>query len=372
MLTLIAALVLAADNPLQSGAFAFPQKEAKVLCETPEFKLSAWNDAEHLYVQAVIPADGDDTLGQTEDGRKIGDNSDLIVDTDGDGKITANKDRSYALNPWPSLPGLRYSTLLGGGMSTGLQADSKGRGAISYVSVDGGRKVRVDSYLIPLAEIARKPGDTVRIAFYAHSTTPELTLNSVGFASPKRYYSHSLPWKDFHELTLADRPASLEIQKVPEGRTSIAVTPKNKQPMPAVGTEPPEITAIAWLNWKGDQPPSLKSLKGKVVAVEFWATWCGPCVAGIPHLNEVYDKHAKDGLVILSLTDQAKKEYIEDFAKTKDMHYTVGVGSEAVDAYGVTGIPHAFIIGRDGKVAWSGYPPDAAFEKAIVDELSKK
>jgi cytochrome c biogenesis protein CcmG/thiol:disulfide interchange protein DsbE len=382
MFIAIAAASLAAftfDGPdiIRDGAFAFPQKEAKVLCDTPDLKLSAWSDAEHLYVQAIIRGDGDATDGLTADGRKVGDNSNLIVDADANGATTANLDRSYTLNPWPSLPGLRYSTLLGGGASTGLQSDSKGRGAISYFALggtgaDGGRKVRVDSYLIPLAEINRKPGDKVRFAFYAHSTTPELTVNSVGFTSPKRYYSHSLPWKDFHDFTLAERAAALDIQQVPEGRATIALDKQSKQPMPATGAQPPDVTALAWLNWKGEQPPSLASLKGKVIAVEFWATWCGPCVAGIPHLNELHDKYAKDGLVILSLTDQAKKDYIEEFAKGKGMKYIVGVGSEAVNAYGVQGIPHAFLIGRDGTIAWNGYPADEVFEKKIVEELAKR
>jgi thiol-disulfide isomerase/thioredoxin len=369
MLTLLAVALLA-DNPLQTGAFAFPQKDAKVLCETPDLKLSAWNDADHLYVQAVIPGDGDDTLGQTDDGRKIGDNSDLVVDVDGDGKVTTNLDRRYHLNPWPSLPGLRYSVLMGGGASTGIQSDSKGRGAISYIPVDGGKKVRVDSYLIPLAEITRKPTDKVRLAFYAHSTTPELTVNSVGFTSQKRYYSFSLPQKDYHDFTLAERPATLDIQQVPEGRTTIARETKHE--VPKIGAEPPDVIAAAWLNWRGTEPPSLKSLRGKVVVVEFWATWCGPCVAGIPHLNEIHDKHAKDGLTILSLTDQAKQDFIAQFAKDKSMRYTVGVGSEAVDAYGVQGIPHAFVIARDGNLTWHGHPAEADFDKKILEELTKK
>jgi thiol-disulfide isomerase/thioredoxin len=370
LLTVIAAL--AADPDLKNdGVFAFPQKDAKVFCDTDSLRLSAWNDSEYLYIQALIPGDTDDALGLTEDGRKIGDNSDLVIDADANGEETPNLDRSYHLNPWPTLPGLRYSTLLGKGMSTGIQSDSKGRGAISFLDSGQGKKLRIDSYLIPLEELKRKPGDHVRFAFYAHSPTPELTVNSVGYTSEKRYYSHHLPWKSFHDFTLAEGHAALDIQKVPEGRTSIAVEKKPTKPMPKVGEEAPEIAAAAWLNWDGPKPPSLKSLRGKVIVVEVWATWCGPCVAGIPHLNEVYDKHAKQGLVVLSLTDQAKKDYIENFMKGTPMHYTVGIGSQAVEDYGVTGIPHAFIIGRDGKVLWSGQPSEDDFEKTILSQLDK-
>jgi hypothetical protein len=53
------------------------------------------------------------------------------------------------------------------------------------------------------------------------------------------------------------------------------------------------------------------------------------------------------------------------------MHYTVGAGSETGDAYGVTGIPHAFIIGRDGLLKWAGHPADPEFDKALEAEAGK-
>lgn len=351
------------------GAFGFPQKQATVLCDTPDLRLSAFSDASYLYVQAVLWKDGDDAPGETADGRAIGDNSTLRVDADADSKITANVDRSYALNPWPSLPGLHYSVELGGNSSTGLQKDSKGRGAISYVGASGG-KVRVDSYLIPLDEVSRKPGQSLRIAYYGKSTKPDLLVNSVGFTKDgKPYYPHHLPLDKFHDLPLPERPASIDVQQVPEGRGTIAV--KATAPAPKVGEVPPPVSADAWLNWQGKQSPTLESLRGKVVVVEFWATWCGPCVAGIPHLNELHQKHEKEGLVILSLTDQSKP-HVEEFVRQRDMKYTIGVKSETGDAYGVTGIPHAFVIGRDGKLLWAGHPADKEFDAQVAAALSLK
>src|SRR5437660_768779 len=110
----------------REGAFGFPQKDATVLCDTPALRVSGWNDAENLYVQAILFEDGDSTMGQTADGRDIGDTSSLVLDVDGDGKVTANVDRTYHLNSWPTLPGLTYSIELGGGSSTHLMSDSKG------------------------------------------------------------------------------------------------------------------------------------------------------------------------------------------------------------------------------------------------------
>jgi thiol-disulfide isomerase/thioredoxin len=349
------------------GAFGFPQKQATVLCDTPELRLSAFSDAGYLYVQAVVWKDGDSTKGETDDGREIGDNSTLRIDADADKKITPKVDRSYSLDPWPALAGLHYSVELGEGSSTGLQRDSKGRGAVSYVDAEGA-KVRVDSFLIPLQEINRKAGETVRVAYYGKSMKPDLLVNSVGFVREgKPYYSHHLPLDKFHDLPLADRPAVIDVQQVPEGRGTIAV--KAKASAPKVGEAPPPVAAQAWLNWKGKEPPSLESLRGKVVVVEFWATWCGPCVAGIPHLNELQAKHEKEGLVILSLTDQSKP-HVEEFAAKREMKYTIGVKSETGDAYGVSGIPHAFIVGRDGKLRWAGHPAEKEFDTQVAAALA--
>src|SRR5262245_6920754 len=202
----IGAMVAGADLK-SDGAFGFPQKEAKVLCDTPELRVSAFSDAEYLYVQAVLWTDGDNTDGETDDGRAIGDWSSLMIDADADGKATGQVDRNYALNPWATSPGLHYSVVFDDRGTSGLTAASKGHGAGWYVTEGDGMRVRVDSYLIPLSELKRKPGEAVRFAYWGSSPHPDLTVNSVGFESKKKYYSHSLPRKDWHEFVLADRAA---------------------------------------------------------------------------------------------------------------------------------------------------------------------
>jgi thiol-disulfide isomerase/thioredoxin len=150
-----------------------------------------------------------------------------------------------------------------------------------------------------------------------------------------------------------------------------APNPTQNVPNPKIGVEPPEVVAADWLNT--ESPPTLASLRGQVVLVEFWATWCGPCVAGIPHLNELQNKYRKLGLRIVSLTDEdrAKVEAFQKSAKAP-IEYTVGVGSDLSTTYGVSGIPHAFLVGRSGKLLWHGHPADRECEEKIELALEEK
>lgn len=370
---LLASAGLSAADPgtdlKKQGVFGFPQNQATVLCDTQDLRVSVWNDAAYLFVQAVLWKDGDDTIGETDDGRKIGDTSSLEVDADADGKVTPKVDRCYSLNPWPSHPGLRYQVKLSANSSTPLQGDSKGRGNIAYIETVAG-KVRVDSYLIPLTEIGRKTGDKVRFAYYGDSPKPVLIVNSIGFKRKGDYSSYNLPHDKYHEFTLSDRPASIDIKKVPDGRdTPVAQDRPLSKPMPKVGAVPPEVAAKDWLNT--EKALTLAGLKGKVVVVDFWATWCGPCVAGIPHLNKLHDEYGPKGLVILGFTDQSKAG-IARFQKATPMKYVIGTGSELSAEYGVNGIPHAFIVGKDGKLAWEGDPNSKEFDKRVLAALNAK
>jgi thiol-disulfide isomerase/thioredoxin len=150
-----------------------------------------------------------------------------------------------------------------------------------------------------------------------------------------------------------------------------APIPQNNAANPKIGAEPPEVVAADWLNT--DSPPTLASLRGQVVLVEFWATWCGPCVAGIPHLNELQTKYRKLGLRIVSLTDEDRSK-VEAFQKRAKVpiEYTVGLGSELATTYGVNGIPHAFLVGRSGKLLWHGHPADSECEVKIEQALEEK
>lgn len=108
--------------------------------------------------------------------------------------------------------------------------------------------------------------------------------------------------------------------------------------------------------------------KGEIYVFECWASWCGPCVAAIPHLNDLHKKMGKKGVVITGVNvweaerDAASAQRAKDFLKAQGdkLSYRVAIGGKAfikdwLEAADVNGIPHAFVV-ADGKVAWMGHP----------------
>ena len=172
--------LLSEDQLRADGYFLFPQARAQVLCDMKDLRVSAWSSDELLYVQAVVWADGSSAPGARPNGQACGDSSSLALDLDANREVTANVDRDYCLNARLAAVGLSYSVMLGRHSSTTNRSDSCGDGAVCYVNVQDGRRVRVDSYVLPLRELGRKPGDAIRLCYSAWSGTPFISLNSAG------------------------------------------------------------------------------------------------------------------------------------------------------------------------------------------------
>jgi len=124
----------------------------------------------------------------------------------------------------------------------------------------------------------------------------------------------------------------------------------------------------------GDPAFSLKDLEfvkgnpvkiepGKVYIVEFWATWCGPCRTSIPHLTDVAHKYKDKNVVVVGISKEKAdrvKPFVEEQGAKMDYNValdpTGNVNQGYMKAFGYSGIPHAFIVDTEGKIAWHGHP----------------
>lgn len=139
-----------------------------------------------------------------------------------------------------------------------------------------------------------------------------------------------------------------------------------------VGDPAPKIQPGSWA-----QGEPVKELEGdKVYIVEFWATWCGPCVAAIPHVNDLYKKHKDQGLVVVGQNLGEDAKTVKDFVKQmgSKMTYRVTVdtpegtmGKKWLEAAGQNGIPCAFVVSKKGRIAYIGHP--MSMEESMLEKL---
>ena len=349
-----------------NGVCGFPQGQASVLCDNDSLRLSVWNNREYLFVQAILWKVSEHTLGKTEDNRDIGNYSDLgIAVAATEGKWSFGIDRRYSLNPWPDLPGLYYQVLLSENATTGLEKDSKGRGGIRYLETRERQPVRVDSYLIPLSEIARSLGDRVGLCYWSFSPNPVQTVNSVGYEpADEAYPSHSIPLTCYHDYQLISGHA-INPNDIPDDRLE-APKPKPMQ-KPPIGAMAPEIIAEDWLNTDGSL--NWESLRGQVVLLDFWATWCVLCLAGITHLNQLHEAHRQDGFQVVSLVLE-RKPIMEKVIEEHSVRYAVGTNTSSGDSYGVNEVPYAFLVDRTGRIRWHGEPDPQIVEEEVAKAVA--
>lgn len=144
-----------------------------------------------------------------------------------------------------------------------------------------------------------------------------------------------------------------------------------------VGDPAPKLATGKWV--QGD--PVKDFQKGKAYIVEFWATWCPPCRASIPHLNETYNKFKEKGLIVIGqdCSEQDDKLVAPFVKKMGDkMTYRVALDDKTSDkngtmaatwmaAAGRRGIPSAFLVDTKGVIAWIGHPME--LKEQVIEEV---
>lgn len=118
----------------------------------------------------------------------------------------------------------------------------------------------------------------------------------------------------------------------------------------------------------------LSDYKGKVVFLNFWATWCPPCKKEIPDFIELQKKYSNQGFTFIGIALDDYQSVVR-FVKDNKINYPVVIGDEAlVKQYGnIRGIPTSFLVGKDGKIAqrYEGFRTKEVFEKDIKFQILK-
>lgn len=143
-------------------------------------------------------------------------------------------------------------------------------------------------------------------------------------------------------LTAGCEGSSSKSQKGPAAKPSAAA-------LPAIGQTAPDFT----LTGLDGRPVTLSALRGKVVVVSFWATWCPPCRQEMPSMELLHQELADEGLVILAVNvEKQGRQTVAKFFQTLDVTFPVVIDEEesVQNLYGVSKFPESFVVGKDGVI----------------------
>lgn len=249
-----------------------------------------------------------------------------------------------------------------------LAARAKGLASAAHESAETARQAWLDF----LAEQAKKHPDQVEL-LQDYARAVQLTIAqlaegdradaAMAAGAAYREFVAALPEE------VAKNPAIESLGKMVDSALRRIEAQLKREKL--VGQRMPPLDVVAWVN---GTPLSNEELKGKVVLLDFWAVWCGPCRATFPHLQEWNAKYADRGLVIIGLTryyqygwDAEAQTHLSveditaaeeqaallEFAKHHQLTHRLAYipdGSTVSEQYGVTGIPQAVVIDREGIV----------------------
>ena len=143
----------------------------------------------------------------------------------------------------------------------------------------------------------------------------------------------------------------------------------NNNAAPATGAAAPEWTLK---DAEGDSH-SLADYRGKVVVLDFWATWCGPCKKVMPEMQKMHEQYKDRGVVVIGMNGGERGGDPVGYMKQKGYDYKLLLNAETVMGdYGVRGIPAFFVIAPDGKLMWQGTGAGASTHKQLVQAVERE
>lgn len=145
----------------------------------------------------------------------------------------------------------------------------------------------------------------------------------------------------------------------------IAPAPREGAPAPPFVATTTDGTALA-----------LDDLRGQVIVLNLWATWCPPCRREMPALQAVWERHQDEGLVVLALNQGESTDTVTDFAREYDLTFPLALdpGGAIGATYRLTAYPTTFFIGRDGvirHIVYGGPMPEALIDSHVRDLLAE-
>ncbi len=205
-----------------------------------------------------------------------------------------------------------------------------------------------------------------------------IILRQIQHNKSKTPWGTTMESKMTHIFTVARMgeqvPETLFAFTPPEGAKEVA---ELNSPLRAIAMGRPsrlvgkDAIAFALKDPDGNQV-DLQTLKGKVALLNFWASWCGPCVAEMPHIEKLHRDFKDQGLVVLGVNSE-EAEVARAFVKERGYTFTtlIDEGKEVAAKYEVTGIPQVFIINREGKIKWHALGYGSGREIELRDAVEK-